>query len=186
MSGEDAASEADAGDIRLRAWGENAASLIDLLLEALRELPVGQAPKIELTKRIRGEILITGSAVPRYVQDPHGGDPVSSSHGDADIGDKSDGLSQLQITAQPDISRTGTPEIFVSYAWGDDSSDDAHQRTEVVDRLCERMDKDGWNILRDSNVLRSGDLISSFMKCIGLADHVIVVLSDSTCTRPIA
>lgn len=47
------------------------------------------APKIELTKRIRGEILITGSAVPRYVQDPHAGDAVSSSHGDADIGDKS-------------------------------------------------------------------------------------------------
>ena len=33
--------------------------------------------------------MITGSAVPWYVQDPHGGDAVSSSHGDADIGDKS-------------------------------------------------------------------------------------------------
>jgi internalin A len=125
---DDAASAAGAGDIRLRAWGENAESLIDLLLEALRELPVGQAPEIELTK----SILITGSAVPRYVQDPHGGDAVSSSHGGADIGDKSDGLSQLQITAQPDISRTGTPEIFVSFAWGDDSSEDARKRGEVV------------------------------------------------------
>lgn len=46
------------------------------------------------------------------------------------------------------------------------------------------MDKDGWNILRDSNVLRSGELISGFMKCIGLADHVIVILSNKYLRSP--
>ena len=45
-----------------------------------------------------------------------------------------------------------------------------------------RSDRDGWNILRDSDVLRPGDLISGFMKRIGLADHVIVVLSESWCS----
>jgi hypothetical protein len=50
---DDSASEAGAGDIRLRAWGENAESLIDLVLDPIRKLPVGQAPKIEQTKRIR-------------------------------------------------------------------------------------------------------------------------------------
>jgi internalin A len=78
----------------------------------------------------------------------------------------------------------GTPAIFVSDAWSDDSSDDAQKRRGIVDRLCERLDKDGWNILRDSNVLRSGDLISGFMKRIGLADHVIVVLSDKYLRSP--
>jgi hypothetical protein len=62
------------------------------------------------------------------------------------------------------------PEIFVSFAWGDNSSEQPRQRTEVVNRLCETLKKDGWTILRDSNVLRSGDLISGFMKRIGLAD----------------
>jgi hypothetical protein len=82
--------------------------LIKPLLEALRELPIGQAPKIELTKRIRahGEILIIGSAVPRYVQDPHG---------DADIGDKADRRSQLQIAARQELPPKSAPEIFVSY-----------------------------------------------------------------------
>ena len=42
----------------------------------------------------------------------------------------------------------------------------------------------GWNILRDSNVLRYGELISGFMKRIGLADHVIVVLSDKYLRSP--
>jgi hypothetical protein len=177
--------QAKAGAIRLRAWGQNAESLIDLLLDPLRKLPIGQAPKIEQTKRIRVQAFVSSSAsvVPRLVQNPLSGDAVSSSHGDTDIGDKSDGLSQLQITARPELPPK-QPEIFVSYAWGDDSSDGAHQRTEVVDRLCERLERDGWNILRDKTDMRSGELISGFMKRIGLADHVIVVLSDKYLRSP--
>jgi internalin A len=41
---EDAASEAGAGELRFRAWGENAESLIDLVIDPLRKLRVGQAP----------------------------------------------------------------------------------------------------------------------------------------------
>jgi internalin A len=62
--------------------------------------------------------------------------------------------------------------------WGDDALEDARKSAQVVERLCETLRKDGWNILRDNNALRSGDLISDFMKLIGQADHVIVVLSD--------
>ena len=53
-----------------------------------------------------------------------------------------------------------------------------------VDRLCETFDKDGWHILRDKTAMRPGDLISGFMKRIGLADHVIVVLSDKYLRSP--
>jgi internalin A len=88
------------------------------------------------------------------------------------------GASSMEIPSKPELPPKSTPEIFVSYAWGDDSSQEARQRTEIVDRLCETLGQHGWNILRDSNVLRSGELISGFMKRIGLADHVIVVLSD--------
>jgi internalin A len=54
----------------------------------------------------------------------------------------------------------------------------------VVDRLCETLGQDGWNVLRDSTVLHAGELISGFMKRIGLADHVIVVLSDKYLRSP--
>jgi internalin A len=53
-----------------------------------------------------------------------------------------------------------------------------------IDRLCETLRQNGWNILRDSEVLRPGELISGFMKRIGLADHVIVVLSDKYLRSP--
>ena len=76
------------------------------------------------------------------------------------------------------------PEIFVSYAWGDDSSEDARKHTEVVDLLCETLSKDRWNIIRDKTTMRPGDLISGFIKRIGLADDVIVVLSDKYLRSP--
>jgi hypothetical protein len=54
---DNSASEAGAGEIRLRAWGGNAESLIDLVLKALRKLPVGQPPEI---KRIHNaKVVIT-------------------------------------------------------------------------------------------------------------------------------
>ena len=36
--------------------------------------------------------------------------------------------------------------------------EETRQRQEVVERLCETLDKEGWHILRDNNVLRSGEL----------------------------
>ena len=90
----------------------------------------------------------------------------------------------MEIPAHPELPNKSPPEIFVSYAWGDDSSDNARERTEIVDRLCETLRQDGWNILRDNTAMRPGDLISGFMKRIGLADHVIVVLSDKYLRSP--
>ena len=84
-------------------------------------------------------------------------------------------LNKLQITVPTVLHPKGKPEIFVSYAWGDDSSETARKRAEVVDRLCETLANESWNIIRDTNAMRSGDLISGFMKRIGFADHVIVV-----------
>jgi internalin A len=182
---DDTMSEAGAGSITVRAWGENAVSLIDPLLDPLRKLPVGQAPKIEQTKRIRvrGFISSFGFVVSRLVQNLLSDDAASSSHGTAYKAENA-GLRQLQITARPELPPKNIPEIFVSYAWGDDSSEDARQRTEVVDRLCKALDKDGWKIIRDKTDMRSGDLISGFMKRIGLADNVIVVLSDKYLRSP--
>jgi TIR domain len=95
------------------------------------------------------------------------------------------GLSQLQIKDRPeDLPPKSTPDIFISYAWGDNSSENSRKRGEVVEQLCEKLGQDGWNIIRDKDAMRSGDLISGFMKRIGLADRVIVVLSDKYLRSP--
>ena len=167
---EDAASEAGAGDILLRAWGENAENLIDPLLETLRKLPVGQPPEIKRIHNAKVQSLT-------YFVGIHWARRFL-------VGTVEAGTSSMEIPARPELPPKNTPEIFVSYPWGDDSSDDARKRSEVVDRLCERLRQDGWNILRDKPTIRYGDLISGFMKRIGLADHVIVVLSDKYLRSP--
>ena len=85
---------------------------------------------------------------------------------------------------RPELPSKSTSEIFVSYAWGDDSSEDARKRGEVVERLCDTLGKDGWNIIRDKTTVRYGDLISTFMKTLGQADWVIVVLSAKYLRSP--
>jgi internalin A len=82
------------------------------------------------------------------------------------------------------ILHTAKPRIFVSYAWGDRSSEDARKRMEVVNRLCETLKKEGWDVIRDTKVVRFGDLISRFITRIGRADKVIAVLSDKYLHSP--
>jgi internalin A len=170
-SWDDTNSETNAGAIRFRAWGEQANGLVSILFQALQNVPVGQAHEIS-PAFIYGRISVIGSAraIVSAVDRPSA----------TETGDKAEnvGLNQLQITARTDLAPKSTPEIFVSYAWGDDSSETARKRAEVVDRLCETLANEGWNIIRDKNAMRSGDLISGFMKRIGFADHVIVVSSD--------
>jgi internalin A len=71
-------------------------------------------------------------------------------------------------------------QIFVSYAWGNispNASEEDRQREEVVERLCRTLDKENWKVNRDKDELY-GDQISSFMKTLGEARLVIVVLSE--------
>lgn len=47
----------------------------------------------------------------------------------------------------------------------------------MVERLCETVQNEGWEVVRDKTAVRYGDLIWTFMKTLGEADIVIVVLS---------
>jgi hypothetical protein len=85
----------------------------------------------------------SASIVPRLAQNPISGD---ASHGVVDKLENA-GLNQLQISSRSELPK-GTPEIFASFAWGDDLSDNTRKRTEIVDRLCEALGQDGWKILR--------------------------------------
>jgi internalin A len=69
-------------------------------------------------------------------------------------------------------------EYFVSYAWGDDTSAEGKEREKIVDDLCVAAEGRGVRILRDKTTLKTGELISAFMRRIGSGDRVFVILSD--------
>jgi internalin A len=84
----------------------------------------------------------------------------------------------------PRQMKSATPEWYVSYAWGDDSTPEGRARTEIVDQLCDAAVAQGHRILRDKGVLGLGDGISAFMKRIGGGDRVFVILSDKYLRSP--
>jgi internalin A len=69
------------------------------------------------------------------------------------------------------------PQVFVSYAWGDDTPA-GRQRAQVVDDLCARLGQQGVHVCRDRDEMRPGDLISEFMDRLAAGDCVLAVISD--------
>lgn len=63
-------------------------------------------------------------------------------------------------------------EVFVSYAWTDESS-------HMVDRLEEALAKSGVTLVRDRNEMRYKDSIRGFMKRIGRGKFIVVVVSKN-------
>jgi internalin A len=75
------------------------------------------------------------------------------------------------------------PECFVSYAWGD-ATPEGRDREAIVDRLCAEATAQGIIIIRDKTAMAAGDRISSFMRRLGEADRIFVVLSDKYLKSP--
>jgi internalin A len=77
-------------------------------------------------------------------------------------------------------------EYYVSYAWGDDSTE-GKEREGVVDRLCSEAEARGKRIIRDKSAMKIGDRISTFMDRIGkgaVNGRVCIVLSDKYLKSP--
>ncbi len=93
--------------------------------------------------------------------------------------------TELRLDFDPGIPPAGEklPEVFISYAWGDDSME-GRVRTEVVERLCAALKMDGFAPVRDREALRPGELISAFMKQAARANHVVAVISDKYLRSP--
>ena len=60
--------------------------------------------------------------------------------------------------------------VYVSYAWGGES--DA-----LVDSFARRLPPQ-FQLIRDKTAMRAGDWISTFMRDIGRAERVLVVVSE--------
>jgi internalin A len=82
------------------------------------------------------------------------------------------------VPAPVDVFHKPGREVFISYAWGDDSPE-GKERQRVVERLVDALGKhpEPITVRIDRDEMRPGDLISAFMDRLAAADRVIVVIS---------
>lgn len=69
------------------------------------------------------------------------------------------------------------PEIFFSYAWGD-QSEAGTSREKIVNDLYDALVAAGFNVIRDKNDLRYKGLISDLTERIGRGKFIVVAISD--------
>jgi internalin A len=74
-------------------------------------------------------------------------------------------------TMEEPVRQQVTPEVFVSYAWTDESR-------AIVDRLQTGLEQHGIRLLRDREEVRYKDSIRDFMRRIGQGRCVVVVISQ--------
>ena len=86
---------------------------------------------------------------------------------------------KLEFIQEPETQ----PQYCISYAWRD-MTEEGREREVIVDRLLEEAKVRGIRILYDKSALGLGERISKFMKRIGQADRVFVVLSDKYLKSP--
>ena len=87
------------------------------------------------------------------------------------------------ISSSNKIPDTNMPEIFFSYAWGDEY-ETGESREKIVDELYESLKSEGYFVFRDKMDLDYKGLISGFMEKIGKGDIVIVAISDKYLKSP--
>ena len=78
------------------------------------------------------------------------------------------------------IAKQLDPEIYVSYAWGEDSTPEGRKREEIVDRLCQAVRSTGREIGRDKERMRAGDSIQRFAQEISKAKRIVAVISEKS------
>ena len=84
------------------------------------------------------------------------------------------------LPSQPTPIPPTIPEIYVSYAWGEDSTKPGRQREEIVNRLCAAVERSGHVIGRDKDRMRGGDSIERFAHEISKAKRIVAVISEKS------
>ena len=91
-----------------------------------------------------------------------------------------------EVPVRPAHEPSKVLEYYVSYAWGDDTTE-GKEREAVVDRLCSEAEARDKRIIRDKTAMKIGDRISTFMDRIGkgvVNGRVCIVLSDKYLKSP--
>ena len=175
-----------AGVLTLRAQGRDPLGLLREIRKALRQRRIGSEPKELLTLEgttvawsaletvIDGRVLdihkklVPAAAFAAFFEDRehHPGEaPVT---GEA---------SRIDINPRPLSASEKPREVFISYAWGDETPE-GKIREQTVEALYTALAEDGFLPIRDRDQMRAGDRISAFMSRLTHADLVVAVISD--------
>ncbi|GAA5508413.1 TIR domain-containing protein [Novipirellula caenicola] len=71
-------------------------------------------------------------------------------------------------------------KVYVSYAWGDQTTEDGTKRERIVDLLCTSLNRLGIQIGRDKNNIKPGGSIQAFASEIARSKRIIAVLSEKS------
>jgi hypothetical protein len=86
----------------------------------------------------------------------------------------------VSLRAQAPTHRHAAADIYVSYAWGEDSTEPGRRREEIVNRLCAAVEASGRAIGRDRARMRGGDSIELFAQRISKAHRIVAVISEKS------
>ncbi len=88
---------------------------------------------------------------------------------------------EIVTATAPGAPVSPTTEVYVSYSWGEDTSEAGIQREEIVDRLCDKVAAaTGRPIGRDKERMRGGDSIDRFAHEISKANRIIAIISEKS------
>ena len=160
---DDEESETGAGCIRFLGWGQQAQELIEPLIGEVQKVAQVEQPRITWQKK-------------------HAATAHTSQESDLRQTQTRD-ITSLNI-GTPVQGPVGLRTVYISYAWGDDSSEKARQRGQVVDGLCATLESGGWKVIRDQSAMQYGDLITDFIKTLTHSDYIIVVISEKYLRSP--
>ena len=181
-----------AGALELKAQGRDPVGLLREIRQAILRRRIGEEPEEHLT--LDG-ITVTRSAlagvIGGFVLDVQGKQVPAASfvaffeEREHDLReDTSDGkLPGIDIVPLPISASETTPEVFISYAWGDETPA-GKIRAEVVDKLYSALKEDGFVPIRDRNEMKPGEQISAFIRRLTRADLVVAIISDKYLRSP--
>jgi formylglycine-generating enzyme len=69
-------------------------------------------------------------------------------------------------------------EVFISYARGDQNTEEGKKRQLIVDKILNELKEKGYKVLIDFEQITFKDSIKSFMQNLGKAKYIIIILSD--------
>ena len=169
-----------AGTIVLSAKGPEALSLLNRAHRLLERRAVHEKPTETLE--------LAGVRVPRSALDACAENKVRTRDGrlvearpfEAFFAGK---LEAMKTESRIDAAPLPKPEVFLSYAWGDDASPEGRQRAEAADRLCDELRRD-FVVHRDRDAIQPGESISDYIDKLTHGRYLVALVSDKYLRSP--
>ena len=173
-----------AGALELKAQGRDPLGLLREIRKAIFEQRLGEKPEELLTL---GGTTVARSALATMIDGGRVLDRQKMLVAAAPFADffedREQETPEIGINPQPLTASEKPREIFISYAWGDETPE-GEIRTQAVDGLYAALERDGFLPVRDRDKIRPGDQISPFIRRLTCADLVVAVISDKYLRSP--